>query len=202
MRAVALKVLEVRRRRAALTVPAAAAIEAAGACDSGPGESIVRHASGRSRADAATRPHNPPARQRSPRISARRWTTERLPLVFAAMRDKDVGGDVPRRAAARRSVPWLLTRPINPRSADPEALARVARDIAPDAVDCGCARCHRWALELAWRASPQRIAVAGSIFLLGDVIKRIGASDWTLLSVFRFVRPVFHRGDGRGPRRR
>jgi folylpolyglutamate synthase/dihydropteroate synthase len=38
--------------------------------------------------------------------------------------------------------------------------------VAPDLDD---------ALDMAWRAGP-RIVVAGSIFLLGDVMKRLGAT--------------------------
>ena len=92
-----------------------------------------------------------------------------FPLVFAAMRDKDSSGMF---AALLPAVSHLiLTRATNPRSADPavlEAQARALSDvrvsIAPSLAD---------ALEIAWRDSP-RIVVAGSIFLLGDVLKLMG----------------------------
>jgi dihydrofolate synthase / folylpolyglutamate synthase len=92
-----------------------------------------------------------------------------FPLVFAAMRDKDSSGMF---AALLPAVSHLiLTRATNPRSADPavlEAQARARSDvrvsIAPSLAD---------ALEIAWRDSP-RIVVAGSIFLLGDVLKLMG----------------------------
>ena len=94
------------------------------------------------------------------------------PLVFAAMRDKDVTGMF---AALLPVVGRLIvTRASNARAADPESLAQQARAAAPSlpievALDLG------EALDAAWRVSP-RIVVAGSIFLLGDVMKRVGGS--------------------------
>jgi dihydrofolate synthase/folylpolyglutamate synthase len=97
---------------------------------------------------------------------------EPRPLVFAAMRDKDVAGMF---AALLPAVGRLiLTRASNARAADPASLAQQARaaapalaiDVVPDLAD---------ALDAAWRAGP-RIVVAGSIFLLGDVMKRVGGS--------------------------
>ena len=63
----------------------------------------------------------------------------------------------------------ILTRAENARSADPSSLAQLARAAAPDArvsVDGSI----DGALRDAWRIAP-RIVVAGSIFLLGDVLK-------------------------------
>jgi dihydrofolate synthase/folylpolyglutamate synthase len=97
---------------------------------------------------------------------------EPRPLVFAAMQDKDVAGMF---AALLPAVGRLIvTRASNARSAEPALLAQQARAsqhalpivIAPDLDE---------ALAAAWRASP-RIVVAGSIFLLGDVMKRVGGS--------------------------
>jgi dihydrofolate synthase/folylpolyglutamate synthase len=97
---------------------------------------------------------------------------EPRPLVFAAMQDKDAAGMF---AALLPAVGRLIvTRASNARSAEPELLAQQARAsqhplpiaIAPDLDE---------ALAAAWRASP-RIVVAGSIFLLGDVMKRVGGS--------------------------
>jgi dihydrofolate synthase/folylpolyglutamate synthase len=93
------------------------------------------------------------------------------PLVFAAMRDKDVAGMF---AALLPAVGRLIvTRASNPRSADPEALAQQARAVAatlPVTIvpELGAA------LDEAWQTAP-RIVVAGSIFLLGDVMIRVGA---------------------------
>ena len=94
------------------------------------------------------------------------------PLVFAAMRDKDVAGMF---AALLPAVGRLiLTRASNARSADPESLAEQARAAAP-AMPIAIAPELGDALDAAWSASP-RIVVAGSIFLLGDVMKRVGGS--------------------------
>jgi folylpolyglutamate synthase/dihydropteroate synthase len=88
------------------------------------------------------------------------------------MQDKDVAGMF---AALLPAVGRLIvTRASNARSAEPALLAQQARAsqhalpivIAPDLDE---------ALAAAWRASP-RIVVAGSIFLLGDVMKRVGGS--------------------------
>ena len=95
---------------------------------------------------------------------------EPRPLVFAAMRDKDVAGMF---AALLPSVDRLIvTRASNARSADPESLAEQARAVAP-ALPIAVEPELGDALDAAWRASP-RIVVAGSIFLLGDVMKRVG----------------------------
>ena len=92
------------------------------------------------------------------------------PLVFAAMRDKDVEGMF---AALLPAVGRLIiTRASNARSADPESLAAVAREIAP-ALPIAIEPSLDAALDDAWRSSP-RIVVAGSIFLLGDVIFLLG----------------------------
>jgi dihydrofolate synthase/folylpolyglutamate synthase len=97
---------------------------------------------------------------------------EPRPLVFAAMRDKDVAGMF---AALLPAVGRLiLTRASNVRSADPESLAEHARAVAPT-LPIAIAPALGDALDAAWRASP-RIVVAGSIFLLGDVMRRSGGS--------------------------
>jgi dihydrofolate synthase/folylpolyglutamate synthase len=93
-------------------------------------------------------------------------------LVFTAMRDKDVTDML--RVLAPRVRALIMTRASTKRSAEPEALAAMARALrVPCAVvvepSLGAA------LDTAWRMTP-RIAVAGSIFLLGDVMKRQGWS--------------------------
>ena len=97
---------------------------------------------------------------------------EKPPLVFAAMRDKD---------AARMfevllpSVGALIvTRASTTRSADPETLAHHATAVAPGLrvlVEPGAPT--RWPPRGSM--SP-RIVVAGSIFLLGDVLKETEGS--------------------------
>lgn len=94
-------------------------------------------------------------------------TGQRLPLVFAAMRDKDASSMI--RALAPRVSAFIVTRASNPRSADPSELAGLVRRAAPDvAVEVSDSPEH--ALEMAWQLAPS-IIVAGSIFLLADVMK-------------------------------
>jgi len=96
---------------------------------------------------------------------------ERPVLVFGAMRDKDVHGmlGVLLPTVSR----MLVTRASNSRSADPEVLAADARAIAPS-LSIEVAASPADAMTAAWSYS-SRVVVAGSIFLLGDVFKEIGA---------------------------
>jgi folylpolyglutamate synthase/dihydropteroate synthase len=88
------------------------------------------------------------------------------------MRDKDVTGMF---AALLPAVGRLIvTRASNTRSAEPATLAEQARAAAPSLPIAVAPDLDR-ALDTAWRAGP-RIVVAGSIFLLGDVMKRVGGS--------------------------
>lgn len=97
---------------------------------------------------------------------------EPRPLVFAAMRDKDADGIL--RALAPAVSAIVITRATNPRSADPQALAAAARRAAP-ALAVEVAGAAAEALRLAFERAP-RIVVAGSIFLLGDVIEALRSS--------------------------
>jgi dihydrofolate synthase/folylpolyglutamate synthase len=93
-----------------------------------------------------------------------------LPLVFAAMKDKDLDGMF--RALLPSVASLTITRASNARSADPSELAGLAHLIAP-ALPVVVEPSVPAALDAAWRASP-RIVVAGSIFLLGDVMTHLG----------------------------
>jgi dihydrofolate synthase/folylpolyglutamate synthase len=98
--------------------------------------------------------------------------SERRPIVFAAMQDKDAAGML--RQLAPAASTFVLTRASSARSSDPSVLADVARTVAPDTqvlVEAVLAD----ALAAAWRLSPA-IVVAGSIFLLGDVMEQIDGS--------------------------
>ena len=97
---------------------------------------------------------------------------EKPPLVFAAMRDKDVRGMF--HALLPRVGALVVTRTSNRRTMEPEALAEHARAVAPTTL-VEIVPSLDEALDAAWRRS-QRIVVAGSIFLVGDVMKRIGGS--------------------------
>lgn len=93
----------------------------------------------------------------------------RRPLVFAAMRDKDARGIL---AALTPYISSLvLTRATTARSADPHALLEIASALVPD-TPVYTADSVRSALSHAWKLSPD-IVVAGSIFLLGDVLQEL-----------------------------
>jgi dihydrofolate synthase/folylpolyglutamate synthase len=94
------------------------------------------------------------------------------PLVFAAMRDKDAASML--RALLPVVGALVVTRASNPRSADPETLAGLATHLDRNrriVVERAVAD----ALTRAWHESPH-IVVAGSIFLLADVMNALGRS--------------------------
>jgi dihydrofolate synthase/folylpolyglutamate synthase len=96
---------------------------------------------------------------------------DRPVLVFGAMRDKDVHGML---SALLPTVSrMIVTRASNSRSADPEALAAEAQAIDPS-LRVEVVASPADAMAAAWSSS-SRVVVAGSIFLLGDVFKEIGA---------------------------
>jgi folylpolyglutamate synthase/dihydropteroate synthase len=68
----------------------------------------------------------------------------------------------------------IITRSSNSRSADVESLAQIAREVAPE-LPVLTEPVRRDALAAAWALSP-RIVIAGSIFLLGDVMSEAGLS--------------------------
>jgi dihydrofolate synthase/folylpolyglutamate synthase len=94
------------------------------------------------------------------------------PLVFGAMRDKDVGGML--QALIPVVGALITTRPANARAADPVELASRGRAEAPS-LSITATESIAEALSVAWRLSP-RIVIAGSIFLLGDAMKEAGWS--------------------------
>jgi dihydrofolate synthase/folylpolyglutamate synthase len=161
--AVAVALLEIADAQG-LSVPPAA-VRAGLTKVSWPGRlELRRFADGREALlDAA---HNPDGAAALAAYLREAWP-EKPPLVFAAMRDKEVSGMF---HAVLPSVSALvLTQASNPRSADPAWLASRAREVAP-ALPIEIAESRTAALAAAWRRS-RRIVVAGSIFLLGDVIR-------------------------------
>jgi dihydrofolate synthase/folylpolyglutamate synthase len=94
------------------------------------------------------------------------------PLIFGASRDKDAARMLAALAPAVSAI--VFTRASNARAADPDELAAVAGTIAPR-VPVIVAASLADALDDAWRRSP-RLVIAGSIFLLGDVMKEVGWS--------------------------
>ena len=97
----------------------------------------------------------------------RELDAERLPLVFAGMHDKDLESML--RTLLPVVGPLVVTRASNRRSADPERLGELAHRVAPE-TSVTVAASPAEALDIAWRNSP-RIIVAGSVFLVGDVMK-------------------------------
>jgi dihydrofolate synthase/folylpolyglutamate synthase len=93
-------------------------------------------------------------------------------LVFGVMRDKDARTMLAILAPLVEAI--VLTRPSNPRSADPATLAEMVRTIAPG-VHVAVEDEPVAALNRAWAVAPD-IVVAGSIFLLGDVLKALGST--------------------------
>jgi dihydrofolate synthase / folylpolyglutamate synthase len=170
--AVALAILQVLNGRG-IKIPDAAIADGL-ACPQWPGRLDLRRlADGRDALlDAA---HNPAgAAALSSYLTTAATDGERRfvrpPLVFAAMRDKDIEGMF--RALLPAVGPVVLTRASNPRSAAPDELAAIARAIDP-ARDIVVESSPAAALDAAWHLAP-RIVVAGSIFLLGDVLELIG----------------------------
>jgi dihydrofolate synthase/folylpolyglutamate synthase len=92
------------------------------------------------------------------------------PLVFAAMRDKAIDEMLGVMLAQVGAL--VATRATNPRSADPSDIAATARALAPG-LTVAVEPSLRGALDFAWQCS-NRIVVAGSIFLLGDVLEELG----------------------------
>jgi dihydrofolate synthase/folylpolyglutamate synthase len=88
------------------------------------------------------------------------------PLVFAAMQDKDVTGMLRELLPAVGAL--VVTRASHARSSDPGRVADIARALAP-ALRILVEPSLGDALDAAWRISPT-IVIAGSIFLIGDVI--------------------------------
>jgi dihydrofolate synthase/folylpolyglutamate synthase len=91
---------------------------------------------------------------------------DKPPMVFAVMADKDVDRMFEVLLPAISAL--IITRSSFARSADAEVLAQKARTLAPELpvlVELN----RRDALAAAWKRSSQ-IVIAGSIFLLGDVM--------------------------------
>lgn len=94
---------------------------------------------------------------------------ERPPVVFGAMRDKDIPGML--KALAPAAGAFVFTRASTSRSADPRELAAHLATITPG-LPATIASDPAAALAAAWRIAP-RIVAAGSIFLLGDVLREL-----------------------------
>ena len=95
---------------------------------------------------------------------------EPLPIVFGAMRDKDV--TLMLKALLPVAAELVMTEPDTPRAHDAADLAAIAHKLSPAAtvaVEPDPAR----ALERAWMHCPL-VCAAGSIFLVGNLLETIG----------------------------
>ena len=91
---------------------------------------------------------------------------ERLPIVFAAMHDKDAQGMF--LALRPRASAFVLTAPHVDRATPPQALARVAARVAAG-VPTFTAPDAEAALTRAWQLGPT-VCATGSIFLIGEIL--------------------------------
>jgi dihydrofolate synthase/folylpolyglutamate synthase len=98
--------------------------------------------------------------------------SEPSPLVFGTLADKDVVEMV--RALAPSISAMVLTRGAVSRFFEPAELFNTVKTAAPR-LRVVAAPSIAQALEIAWRISP-RIVVAGSLFLVGDVMKELKLS--------------------------
>lgn len=115
--------------------------------------------------------HNPEGAQALARYLASTFSSPPA-LVFTAMRDKDADGMV--RALSPYVHTLVLTRARTPRGADPDELETLARSAGVTCATVVEPSLDR-ALARAWSLTPT-IVVAGSIYLLGDVMEALGLS--------------------------
>lgn len=94
-----------------------------------------------------------------------------VPLVFGAMRDKDIGGML--RALAPRISRLVFTAARSPRAMPAEDLRELASRLDLG-VPIDAAADPREALSIALSAAPA-VIVAGSIFLIGDLVESLEA---------------------------
>jgi len=95
---------------------------------------------------------------------------EPLPIVFGALRDKDVTLMLKTLVPAASTI--VMTEPDTPRAYRADELAAIARKLSPDAkIEVEPDPLH--ALDRAWTYCPV-ICAAGSIFLIGNLLAAIG----------------------------
>jgi dihydrofolate synthase/folylpolyglutamate synthase len=115
--------------------------------------------------------HNPAGASALARYLTREFP-EPLPLVFGAMRDKDVVPMLETLLPITAQV--VMTQAATPRARDAAELADIARELTPSA-HVAVERDPAKALEQAWSYGPMVVA-AGSIFLVGDLLAALGLS--------------------------
>jgi dihydrofolate synthase/folylpolyglutamate synthase len=98
-----------------------------------------------------------------------------LPFVFGAMRDKDAALMLKTLLPVASSM--TMTEPHNARARSAAELAALAQSLAPR-LRIDTAVEPKDALERAWTRCPL-VCVAGSIFLIGDILSSLGPSTRT-----------------------
>jgi dihydrofolate synthase/folylpolyglutamate synthase len=114
--------------------------------------------------------HNPAGAFALARYLTREFP-EPLPIVFGALRDKDVSLMLKALLPAASTI--VMTQPDTPRAHSAEELAAIARRLSP-AMKIDVEPDPARALERAWTYCPV-VCAAGSIFLVGNLLARIGA---------------------------
>lgn len=116
--------------------------------------------------------HNPHAALQLAKTWREEFGDAQASLVFGAMRDKDVAGVL---AALRPIATRLFTVPVeNTRACTTDELREIARNVDPT-LPCG--QCDSLPAALAAAEShPERILVAGSLFLIGEALAHFGSA--------------------------
>ena len=102
----------------------------------------------------------------------RREFPEPLPIVFGAMRDKDVA--LMLKALLPVCSRIIMTEPPNARTCPAQELAEIARRLSPK-KEISIETNPKAALDRAWEYCPVA-CVSGSIFLVGAVLGELGAT--------------------------
>jgi len=116
--------------------------------------------------------HNPHAAERLAATWREEYGDARATVIFGAMRDKDVAGVL---TALRPIAARLLAVPVgNARACTPAELCALARQSLPDLP---CEPCASLATALtAAQAPPERILIAGSLFLIGEALAHFASA--------------------------
>lgn len=116
--------------------------------------------------------HNPGAARALAASLGEAFAGRPLTLVVGISRDKDAAGILA--ALAPVAARLILTRAGHPRAADPAALAGLVPAPGPPVTVTGSTA---EALALARRPAGPPVAVAGSLFVVGEVLAALGGAD-------------------------
>jgi dihydrofolate synthase / folylpolyglutamate synthase len=132
--------------------------------------------------------HNPHAVAALVRALGELLAGRRVGLVMGVLEDKDAAKML--RVLLPLSERAWFTTPPSPRALSPAALQSLARQLGFEAVQCepqpsrALERARHWAGEAERGANPERganhgraVLATGSIYLVGDLLRALGASD-------------------------